>query len=81
MTRRYQRGARDLADEPRQVRKKYEVGARLRYLGPSDDVPPLFTTGDELIVCSRNRGGDGISARRADGVRDMVWPWEVGVLV
>lgn len=78
----YQQGAKDRLEETRRIdTRKYVVGARLRYLGPSDDVPPLFDKGDELIVAPRNRGGVGIITVRADGVRDMVWPWEVGVLL
>lgn len=70
---RYQQGAKDRLEETRRIdTRKYVVGARLRYLGPSDDVPPLFDKGDELIVALRNRGGVGIS---------VVWPWEVGVLL
>lgn len=57
---------------------KFVCGAELRYLGPSDDNLPLFAPGQFLTVAADSRG-DGISAI-CEGMRDMVWPWEVVVV-
>lgn len=75
----YQENAEDLSDAAEVDRRKFEVGQRLRYRGPSDDTPPRFQPGDVLTVEPRNGCGMGIDTRRDDGVLDMVWPWEVGV--
>lgn len=75
----YQENALDFADAGEIDQPKFIVGARLVYRGPSDETPPLFVAGDIVIVCESNGCGMGIDARRADGVTDMVWPWEVDI--
>ena len=38
----YQENAEDLSDAAEADRRKFEVGQRLRYHGPSDETPPRF---------------------------------------
>ena len=83
---RYQENALDLAEAGEAHRAKFVVGARLRYLGPSDDNPPAgLAPGDIVVVATRNdglrplgiEGGHGIAVFGPRGVVDMVWWFEV----
>lgn len=70
--------------------RKYEVGARLRFLGYANDEvfsvegydpSALFTPGDILVPVERNGCGMGIDVRRLSDDRvDMVWAEEVEVV-
>lgn len=70
--------------------RKYEVGARLRFLGYASDEAfsvahyepeMLFVPGDILVPVERNGCGMGIDVRRLfDDRVDMVWAEEVEVV-
>lgn len=75
---RYQENALDIDEAGPEHRAKFEVGARLRYLGPSDENPPAgLRPGDEVVVAERNGCGMGIDVIGPDGGIDMVWWYEV----
>ena len=83
---RYQENALDIDEAGEAHRAKFVVGARLRYLGPSDDNPPTgLESGDLVTVAERNdglqplgvTGGHGIAVIGPRGGVDMVWWYEV----
>lgn len=82
-TPRYQENAGDLDEAGPEHRAKFVVGARLRYLGPSDETPPTgLEPGDLVTVAERNEGilgmsGMGIAVVGPRGGVDMVWWYEV----
>ena len=77
----YQQNAQDLNDDECH-RAKFIVGTRLRFLGPSDDVPPEgLVIGDIVITAEQNGCGMGIDVHTPGGTIDMVWPWEVEVIM
>ena len=77
---RYQENAHDINDDAcPEYRAKFEVGARLRYLGPCDHIPPEFAPGDVVTVVERNGCGMGIDVIGPQNKVDMVWPWEVAL--
>lgn len=74
----YQENAHDFSTAKPEDISKFEVGARLRFVGCSDSIEPRFQAGDIVRTAPRNGCGMGIDAiRETDGVIDMVWPWEV----
>ena len=74
---RYQENADDrLGLDPVQW-PKFIVGARLRYLGPSDDPPGGLHPGDVVTVVDRNLCGAGIDVECERGGVDVVWWYEV----
>lgn len=78
---RYQENALDIADAGEAHRLKFIVGARLRYLGPSDENPPAgLAAGDIVTVAERNGCGMGIDVVGPDGGVDMVWWYEVELM-
>ena len=86
MTPRYQANALDLEEAGEEHRAKFIVGARLRYLGPSDENPPSgLEPGDIVTVAERNEGlqvfgvegGHGIAVHGPRGGTDVVWWYEV----
>lgn len=63
--------------------RKFQIGARLRFLGISEgELGCSFRPGDTLVVMEQNGCGMGIDAHR-DGdpeFSDMVWADEVEVV-
>ena len=81
MTLRYQANALDLEEAGEEHRPKFIVGARLCYLGPSDENPPRgLEPGDIVTVAERNDNtieSMGIAVHGLRGGTDMVWWYEV----
>jgi hypothetical protein len=57
--------------------RKFEVGAKLLFVGAIDDVGPVPPVGRALEVVRTNRGGMGIEVRDCRREAWMVWPEEV----
>ncbi|MFY0540040.1 hypothetical protein [Nannocystis pusilla] len=73
--------APDLTDVPEEARVEFQLGARLRFLGPSDETPPAFSVGDELEVIGFVEGCIALDCvRPCDGVFDMVHYYEVELI-